>query len=104
MIAGPSEKGQALAAKVNAGEDLTWEDVSGVNWSVMGSSSPAGYIYPSLWLQEQFDKNITELPTPYSPILTAAPSPAWHPARSTCCAPTLTPAATMPTNGPASMR
>ena len=62
MIAGPSEKGQALAAKVNAGEDLTWEDVSGVNWSVMGSSSPAGYIYPSLWLQEQFDKNITELP------------------------------------------
>ena len=71
MIAGPSEKGQALAAKVNAGEDLTWEDVSGVNWSVVGSSSPAGYIYPSLWLQEQFDKNITELPTPYSPILTA---------------------------------
>ena len=62
FIAGPSEKGQALAAKVNAGEDLTWEDVSGVNWSVMGSSSPAGYIYPSLWLQEQFDKNITELP------------------------------------------
>ena len=62
MIAGPSEKGQALAAKVNAGEDLTWEDVSGVNWSVMGSSSPAGYIYPSLWLQEQFAKNITELP------------------------------------------
>ena len=47
---------------INAGEDLTWEDVSGVNWSVMGSSSPAGYIYPSLWLQEQFDKNITELP------------------------------------------
>lgn len=28
MIAGPSEKGQELAAKVNAGEALTWEDVS----------------------------------------------------------------------------
>lgn len=27
MIAGPSEKGQELAAKVNAGEALTWEDV-----------------------------------------------------------------------------
>ena len=26
IIAGPSEKGQALAAKVNAGEALTWED------------------------------------------------------------------------------
>ena len=59
MIAGPSEKGKALAEKVNAGEALTWEDVSGVNWSVANSSSPAGYIYPSLWLQENFDKNIT---------------------------------------------
>ncbi|WP_418667909.1 PhnD/SsuA/transferrin family substrate-binding protein [Allofournierella sp.] len=62
MIAGPSEKGKALAAKVNAGEDLTWEDVSGVNWSVANSSSPAGYIYPSLWLQEKYEKNITDLP------------------------------------------
>ncbi len=62
MIAGPSEKGKALAAKVNAGEELTWEDVSGVNWSVANSSSPAGYIYPSLWLQEKFEKNITDLP------------------------------------------
>ena len=62
MIAGPSEKGKALAAKVNAGEQLTWEDVSGANWSVMNSSSPAGYIYPSLWLQENFSKNITDLP------------------------------------------
>ena len=62
MIAGPSEKGQELAAKVNAGEALTWEDVSSANWSVANSSSPAGYIYPSLWLQENFDKNITDLP------------------------------------------
>ena len=103
MIAGPSEKGQALAAKVNAGEDLTWEDVSGVNWSVMGSSSPAGYI-PPFGCRSSSTKISPSCPTPYSPILTAAPSPAWHPARSTCCAPTLTPAATMPTNGPASMR
>ena len=62
MIAGPSEKGKELAAKVNAGEALTWEDVSSANWSVANSSSPAGYIYPSLWLQENFDKNITDLP------------------------------------------
>ena len=62
MIAGPSAKGQELAAKVNAGEALTWEDVSSANWSVANSSSPAGYIYPSLWLQENFDKNITDLP------------------------------------------
>lgn len=62
MIAGPSEKGKELAAKVNAGEALTWEDMSSANWSVANSSSPAGYIYPSLWLQENFDKNITDLP------------------------------------------
>src|SRR5699024_12361359 len=62
MIAVPSEKGKELAAKVNAGEALTWEDVSSANWSVANSSSPAGYIYPSLWLQENFDKNITDLP------------------------------------------
>ena len=62
IIAGPSEKGQELAAKVNAGEELTWEDVSSANWSVANSSSPAGYIYPSLWLQENYEKNITDLP------------------------------------------
>ena len=62
IIAGPSEKGKAVAAKVNAGEALTWEDVSDLNWSVANSSSPAGYIYPSLWLQDNFGKNITDLP------------------------------------------
>lgn len=62
MIAGPSAKGKELAAKINAGEQLTWEDVSGANWSVANSSSPAGYIYPSLWLQENYEKNITDLP------------------------------------------
>ena len=62
IIAGPSEKGKELAAKVNAGEALTWEDVSSANWSVANSSSSAGYIYPSLWLQENLGKNITDLP------------------------------------------
>ena len=61
MIAGPSEKGQAVAAKVNAGEELTWDDINGLNWSVMNSSSSAGYIYPALWMQERFGKGITDL-------------------------------------------
>ena len=43
FIAGPSEKGKELQDKVNAGEELTWEDLDGANWSVMGTSSPAGY-------------------------------------------------------------
>ena len=61
MIAGPSEKGQELAAKVNNGEELTWDDINSANWSVMSSSSPAGYIYPSLWLQDKYQKGITDL-------------------------------------------
>lgn len=61
MIAGPSEKGKELGEKVNKGEELTWEDLDGANWSVMSSTSPAGYVYPSLWLKDNFGHNITEL-------------------------------------------
>src|SRR5690606_21387725 len=61
IIAGPSEKGKELAEKVNNGEELTWEDVNSATWNVMSSSSPAGYIYPALWLQENFGKTITDL-------------------------------------------
>ena len=61
IIAGPSEAGQAVAAKVNNGEELTWEDLDGLNWSVMNSTSPAGYVYPSLWLQEKYGKHLTDL-------------------------------------------
>ncbi|GGH12886.1 phosphate/phosphite/phosphonate ABC transporter substrate-binding protein [Paenibacillus segetis] len=61
LVAGPSEKGKALAAKVNNGEALTFEDLDNVSWNVMSSSSPAGYIYPALWLKENFGKTITDL-------------------------------------------
>lgn len=61
IIAGPSEKGQELASKVNNDEELTWEDLNSATWSVMSSSSPAGYIYPALWLDENYDQTITDL-------------------------------------------
>lgn len=61
MIAGPSEKGQELAKKVDSGEELTFEDVNSASWAVMSSSSPAGYIYPALWLDENYGKTITDL-------------------------------------------
>ena len=61
LIAGPSENGKALAEKVNNGEELTFEDLDNATWNVMSSSSPAGYIYPALWLQDNFDKTITDL-------------------------------------------
>ncbi len=61
FIAGPSEKGKELQDKVNAGEELTWEDLDSANWSVMSTSSPAGYIYPALWLQDHYGKGISDL-------------------------------------------
>lgn len=62
-IAGPSEKGQALAKKINNGEKLTAEDIKGATWGISSNTtSPAGYIYPSLWLQENFGLSITDLP------------------------------------------
>ena len=61
LVAGSSEKGQALLEKVNKGEELTLEDIQGVNWGVQSSSSSAGYIYPTLWLQENYDISMTDL-------------------------------------------
>nr|WP_276353684.1 phosphate/phosphite/phosphonate ABC transporter substrate-binding protein [Cohnella sp. YIM B05605] len=61
FIAGPSKKGQELAAKVNGGQQLTWDDLNGANWAVMSTSSSAGYIYPTLWLQSNYQKSITDL-------------------------------------------
>lgn len=61
ILAGPSEKGKELAAKVNNGEELTWEDLNSASWSIMSTSSSAGYIYPTLWLQEKYGKKLTDL-------------------------------------------
>ena len=62
ILAGPSEKGQALAAKVNAGEELTWDELADATWTVMSPSSASGYIYPALWLNERYGKTISDLP------------------------------------------
>jgi phosphonate transport system substrate-binding protein len=61
VLAGPSAKGQELAGKVNKGEELTWEDLNNASWAVMSTSSSAGYIYPTLWLQEKYGKGLTDL-------------------------------------------
>ncbi len=61
IVAGPSEAGRAAAEKINSGEELSWEDLDGLNWGVMGPTSSAGYIYPALWIQQKYGKNITDL-------------------------------------------
>ena len=75
VVAGPSEKGQELAAIVNAGEALTWEDVNSANWCHMSPTSSAGYVYPTIWLNENFEKSVADLEfavqaTSYSDIAT----------------------------------
>ena len=62
IYATPSEYGKELAAKVNAGEALTWEDLDKATWEVQKTSSSAGYIYPTMWLMENYDgKKLSDL-------------------------------------------
>ena len=62
IYATPSAYGKELAAKVNAGEKLTWDDLNKANWAVLKTSSSAGYIYPTLWLMSNYDgKKISDL-------------------------------------------
>ena len=62
IYATPSPYGKELAAKVNAGEKLTWEELDKAKWAVQKTSSSAGYIYPTLWLMKNYDgKKISDL-------------------------------------------
>ena len=63
IYAGPSPKGQELAAKVNAGETLTWEDLNSAVWGISSNvTSNAGYSYPTAWLSANYDgKKLTDL-------------------------------------------
>ena len=62
IYAAPTEKGKALAAKANAGEAITWEELDACTWAVGNTSSSAGYIYPTMWLMENYDgKKVSDL-------------------------------------------
>ena len=62
IYAAPTEKGKALAAKANAGEAITWEELDAATWAVGNTSSSAGYIYPTMWLMENYEgKKISDL-------------------------------------------
>lgn len=48
-----TEKGAELYEKATAGT-LTWDDVNSAKWEVGKDSSSAGYVYPSIWLNNNF--------------------------------------------------
>ncbi len=58
IYAGTSAKGRELADKVNAGQELTWDDLNSAKWCHSNTTSSAGYVYPSLWLSERFDGKV----------------------------------------------
>lgn len=55
IIAGTSTAARTLADKVNAGTALVWDDVKDLNWCVRSATSSSGYIYPAIWLMDNFD-------------------------------------------------
>ena len=55
IIAGTSVAGREVAAKVNAGTELVWDDIKDLNWCVRSATSSSGYIYPNLWVYTNFD-------------------------------------------------
>lgn len=63
LIAGPSAQGALLGDIINSGQTPTWQDLSDARWGVMSTTSPAGYVYPTLWLMEHYGKTITDLAT-----------------------------------------
>lgn len=76
VVAGQSEIGRSLAAKVNAGTPLTWEDLSAATWCLQSPTSSAGTIYPSVYLFNNFGKTATDLanvvrPGGYGPSIAA---------------------------------
>ena len=61
IVVGPSAKGQALLAKVKRGEKPTWDELNDLTWGVMSPASASGYLYPSLWLKDNYGKKISDL-------------------------------------------
>ena len=64
-LAGVSDYAQSLLAKVNAGTALTWDDVNGAVWCHSSTTSASGYVYPTIWLLDNFNKRITDLSNHY---------------------------------------
>ncbi len=62
ILAGPSPKGIELAEKIANGEEISFEELSQAKWSVLQQSSPAGKVYPELWLCEKYQKGLEDLP------------------------------------------
>lgn len=61
IYVGSSVKGVELFQKFNRNEPLTWIDLNSAKWCHVLVTSQEGYVYPSLWLIENYARRIAEL-------------------------------------------
>ena len=61
LYLGSSTYAMELRHKLNVGEQLTWIDLNGAQWCHVLVTSLEGYIYPSLWLIENYNRRMAEL-------------------------------------------
>ncbi|MBQ6592701.1 MAG: PhnD/SsuA/transferrin family substrate-binding protein [Solobacterium sp.] len=61
ILAAPTEYGRSLAETVNRKKTLSWDELSQARWGVLNPVSSAGYLYPTLWLINNYGKKLTDL-------------------------------------------
>jgi phosphonate transport system substrate-binding protein len=61
IVAGTTTAARTVADKVNAGGTLVWNDVKDLTWCIQSSTSSSGYIYPDIWLEDNFGKTYDDL-------------------------------------------
>ncbi|MCK5731533.1 MAG: PhnD/SsuA/transferrin family substrate-binding protein, partial [Tenericutes bacterium] len=62
-LVGQSVKGRELAAIINGGGEITWEDLQDVKIGVQSITSSSGRVYPSVLFNTLFDKTLSDIPT-----------------------------------------
>lgn len=61
IYTGPSVYGQSLYSKFKNNEEITWIDLNQAKWCHVVVTSLDGYIYPSLWLINHYERRMGEL-------------------------------------------
>lgn len=61
IMTGPSVYGRQLYQKFSSGEEVTWIDLNQASWCHVLVTSLDGYIMPSLWLIDHYERRMGEL-------------------------------------------
>lgn len=61
IVSGITPLAQQLAQKVNQHEPLSFDELNRANWCVSSPTSSSGYLYPSLWLKDNYQHTIKDL-------------------------------------------